>query len=103
MSIVRFSILSAALGFCLGCGSNVDPAPKASEAAFKGTTADDKQLVTEILQKEGIQGDIVSLFKGETAYEVSVGQTPTPGKRASPTPPRSYTIDIATKKVTKGM
>lgn len=96
-------VCSASLALFAGCGQNADPGPKASEAAFKGTTPDDKAEVEAILKKEGIEGEIVSLFKGETAYQVMVGNKAEPGKRNSPTPPRSFTIDKSTKKLTKGI
>jgi hypothetical protein len=103
MTRLAFTFVCAtSLALLFGCGQTADTGPKASEAAFKGTTPDDKAEVEAILKKEGIEGEIVSLFKGETAYQVMVGNKAEPGKRNTPSPPRSFTIDKNTKKLTKG-
>jgi len=100
--MIRFSLFGVAvMATLVGCGGEVASAPKAEEAAFKGTSGDDKAKVEAILKKEGIQGDVVSLFKGEKGYKVMVAQPGTPGKRSQVGPPASYLIDFATEKVVR--
>ena len=84
-----------------GCGSDVAPATKADEAAFKGTTPDDKAIAAEFLKKANIEGEIVSLIKGDTQYQVDVMKKIPPGKRTMPSPPSSYMIDRKTGEVKK--
>jgi hypothetical protein len=89
------------IGFTVGCGSNLPPAPKAEDVTFKGTTADDKAKAQEFLKKEGIDGEIVGLIKKDNVMSVDVTKKAAPGKRANPQPPTTYIIDTNTGKVKK--
>jgi len=97
----KWAILVAAPILLTGCGSDAAPAQKADDAAFKNTTPDDKAICAEFLKKANIEGEIVSLIKGENQYQVDVMKKPPPGKRAIPNPPTSYMIDRKTGEVKK--
>jgi hypothetical protein len=99
--VCLFSALLAAT--VVGCGPAAAPPTKASEAAFKGSTDNDKTKAAEFLQKAGIDGEIVSMINGEKEYMVDVAKKMVPGKRSSPQPPTTYKIDKASGKVTKEM
>jgi len=87
-----------------GCGGGETAKPvSANEAAFKGSSDDDKAKVAEHLKKAGIEGEIVGLVTGKDMWQVDVGNKVTPGKRANPTPPRVYTVNKATGEVKKEM
>ena len=90
-----------AMAFCglcaLGCGGGPAAKPvQASEAAFKGTSDDDKTKVAEHLKKAGIDGEIVGLIDGPNTWVVDVARKIAPGKRASPRPPSTYSVDKKT-------
>jgi hypothetical protein len=97
----KWAIVIAAPILLSGCGSDVAPAPKAEDAAFKGATPDDKAIAAEFLKKANIEGEIVSLIKGENQYQVDVMKKAPPGKRAIASPPTSYMIDRKTGEVKK--
>lgn len=104
MKVPRVIAFAATIGLlAVGCGGETTPPPKVDSVAFKGTTDDDKSKVAEILKKENIEGEIVGLISGEKVWQVDVGVKGTPGKRATPRPPSTYSIDKATGKVTKQM
>jgi hypothetical protein len=94
-----WAILIASPILLSGCGPAAAPAPKADEAAFKNTDAADKAAAAEFLKKANIEGDIVSLIKGETHFQADVMKKPPPGKRAIASPPTSYMIDRKTGEV----
>jgi hypothetical protein len=80
-----------------GCGGGEVAKPvQATEAAFKGTTDDDKTKVAEHLKKAGIEGEIVGLITGNDKWVVDVAPKVVPGKRASPRPPTAYSVDKKT-------
>jgi len=86
-------MILGALAF-VGCGGGEVAKPvHGSEAAFKGTTDDDRTKVAEHLKKAGIEGDIVSLITGADRWVVDVAAKQEPGKRATPKPPTSYSVD----------
>jgi hypothetical protein len=81
-----------------GCGAEIPKPLHASEAAFLNTTADDRTQAEAHLRAAGIQGEIVGLISGEKEWVVDVAPKTVPGKRATPSPPKIYSVDRATGK-----